>query len=447
MIIYFPSQIPPCRADSDEAPPGIDVDHFADPTTSAQHNEIKLDKSTEDGGFYQLVQGRSIDIPEHASGTHLEVFCYKGEAKKLQTFFKTVELQLTIKENTFHYYEAENASMVRHMHSQSSWFSFTPWQPSSFRLDLYKKSCVGIETTASYTVSLRARFLDVWRVCLLCGGVLVFSGAPALARNLLFHYLSASCLAVVGSFLIVLILLAKFIPKRSGAVTFMLGGSGLFLYLAQLLYTNFVTLINEYYNIFLGYISCTAVISFCVMYRCGGVSDVRTLQLLQWLLQGGGLLAVYCSSQYREVALAAVLLLLAYHNTPSVLSTTVKSAWRRKFPPKVRLLTEEEFIQQGNVATAKALEDLRNYCRSPDCNAWKTLSRLRSPQSLDRKEPRPYRPCRSRIPRFAEFVEGSSHLLDDEILQYDHSHHNGSPGARVLTLTDDEDDLTDDDER
>lgn len=51
----------------------------------------------------------------------------------------------------------------------------------------------------------------------------------------------------------------------------------------------------------------------------------------------------------------------------------------RLFPPKVKLLTELEFIEQGHVETKKALEDLRKYCSSPDCNVWKTVTRLKDP--------------------------------------------------------------------
>ena len=52
---------------------------------------------------------------------------------------------------------------------------------------------------------------------------------------------------------------------------------------------------------------------------------------------------------------------------------------RRRFPPKIRLLTEEEYQQQATEETKKALDELRNFCRSPDCHAWKTMSRLNSP--------------------------------------------------------------------
>lgn len=49
--------------------------------------------------------------------------------------------------------------------------------------------------------------------------------------------------------------------------------------------------------------------------------------------------------------------------------------------------------------------------------------------------------------RFAEFVEGSSHLQDEEILSYEHAHYNRlSPHVPPpLDLTDDEDDVTDGD--
>ena len=49
-------------------------------------------------------------------------------------------------------------------------------------------------------------------------------------------------------------------------------------------------------------------------------------------------------------------------------------ATEKTVPP--RLLTEEEYRLQGEVETRKALEQLREYCNSPDCSAWKTVSRI-----------------------------------------------------------------------
>jgi hypothetical protein len=52
----------------------------------------------------------------------------------------------------------------------------------------------------------------------------------------------------------------------------------------------------------------------------------------------------------------------------------------RLFPPKIKLLTEDEYIIQGNIETKRELDKLRDYCRSPECQAWKMISKLKSPQ-------------------------------------------------------------------
>ena len=62
---------------------------------------------------------------------------------------------------------------------------------------------------------------------------------------------------------------------------------------------------------------------------------------------------------------------------------------KRLFKPKVKLLSEAEYLDQSRVETARALQNLRDYCQSPKCNAWRTVSSLTSPS------------------RFAEFIEGN----------------------------------------
>jgi len=67
------------------------------------------------------------------------------------------------------------------------------------------------------------------------------------------------------------------------------------------------------------------------------------------------------------------------------------------------LLTEEEYTIQGDLETMNALRELRDYCRSPKCDAWRTMSHLQDPL------------------RFAKFVGGSPHLSDDEVTVYENS--------------------------
>ncbi|MGH0121156.1 UNVERIFIED_CONTAM: hypothetical protein FKN15_046401 [Acipenser sinensis] len=47
-------------------------------------------------------------------------------------------------------------------------------------------------------------------------------------------------------------------------------------------------------------------------------------------------------------------------------------------------LTEEEYRKQGEVETQRALEELREYCSSPDFSAWRAISRIESPRSHPR---------------------------------------------------------------
>lgn len=48
--------------------------------------------------------------------------------------------------------------------------------------------------------------------------------------------------------------------------------------------------------------------------------------------------------------------------------------------PKPRILSEEEYIQQAIIETPKALEELRKYCKSPNCDTWRVVSRLQDPK-------------------------------------------------------------------
>lgn len=43
------------------------------------------------------------------------------------------QVQLNISDDSkYRYYEARNVSQVRQIYATSSWFSFTPWKPTSF---------------------------------------------------------------------------------------------------------------------------------------------------------------------------------------------------------------------------------------------------------------------------------------------------------------------------
>ncbi|KRT78258.1 hypothetical protein AMK59_8156 [Oryctes borbonicus] len=160
-----------------------------------------------------------------------------------------------------------------------------------------------------------------------------------------------------------------------------------------------------------------------VCYRLGPVTNKRTQNIIQWTIQFFGLVLVFRSSQFQEAAMGQIVILVIVYNFPKSWVSKSRTYWKRKFPPKVKLLSNDQYYEQGVRHTSKALDELRSYCMSPNCNQWKTALKLQD------------------VKRFASFVEGNSHLSDDEILEYESSIQN-------TDLTDDEDDeeiLTDED--
>ena len=59
--------------------------------------------------------------------------------------------------DNYEYYQAKNSSAVKSMKAEASWLNFNPWRPTSFKMDLYDSSCVGIETAETYKASLTVR--------------------------------------------------------------------------------------------------------------------------------------------------------------------------------------------------------------------------------------------------------------------------------------------------
>ncbi|OQR79658.1 transmembrane protein-like [Tropilaelaps mercedesae] len=210
-------------------------------------------------------------------------------------------------------------------------------------------------------------------------------------------------------------------------------GWSFWIYLLLQLWNRKLELFSDYKNYFLAYVGISAGIAFLVCYRWGPPKEQRTIDTMQFLMQFLALVGVYFSSDIPEVTLAICVVAVMLYNFPEKLSARLKTWLKRRqvnedsfmfehskrylslmegrcfrlwdalvfFRPKIKLLTEEEYIRQGDETTAAELEKLRSFARSPDCNAWKVMSRLKDPS------------------RFGTFVMGGSHLQDSEILEYE----------------------------
>nr|DBA20107.1 TPA: hypothetical protein GDO54_015837 [Pyxicephalus adspersus] len=164
---------------------------------------------------------------------------------------------------------------------------------------------------------------------------------------------------------------------------------------------------NKHYV--MGYFITVGLMSFLTCYRHGPLSSERSIALFTWTIQIIACFLIYFGLAISEVALAIIAGLFSFkglYYSLKVLHYLKRLIIRRK--PVVKLLTEEEYREQAEIETAKALEELRDFCYSPDFDSWLAISRLSSPK------------------RFAEFILGSNHVSSDEASEHEEQYGLGS---------------------
>ncbi|XP_075708129.1 LOW QUALITY PROTEIN: nuclear envelope integral membrane protein 1 [Rhinoderma darwinii] len=283
-------------------------------------------------------------------------------------------------------------------------------------------------------------------------GLFLFFYGDSLSRSQLFYYGTGMSVGMLASTLILVFMLSKLLPKKSSFYMLLVGGWSFSLYIIQLVFRNFQGICTEYWQYLLGYLGIVGFVSFAVCYKYGPLENERSINLLNWTLQIIGLLLMYTGIQVRNVALVMIVVAFCTKQIEyplrwihtlyrAIVKSRVKAA-----PP--RLLSEEEYRKQGEEETKKALEDLRDYCGSPDFQTWKMISRIQSPKrseysrtmlSLTGKREEEGRTW------FANFVEGSSHLTSNEASLHEHEYGIGGSFLEEELFGDDGDiDLEDD---
>ncbi|KAK5924413.1 hypothetical protein CgunFtcFv8_001283 [Champsocephalus gunnari] len=266
-----------------------------------------------------------------------------------------------------------------------------------------KKTCFKIDPAdkTSFTVEALRKF-DIYLFLVFLAGALLFLFADSLSRSQVFFYSAGMSTGMIASLIIVFFILARFLPKKSPFYVLIVGGWSFSLYAIQLVGRNLQTILREHWNVALGYVTVVGFVTFAVCYRYGPLVDEKSMNILSWTLQLFGLLLVYLGIQIQQVAFAVIVaaLISKHLEHPLRLSVTacrrLRAAVRWKTEPR-RLLTGEEFQREAEEETRKALEDLRKNCSSPEFRSWRTVARLQSPK------------------RFADFVEGSPHLVSNEV--------------------------------
>ncbi|KAF5299263.1 hypothetical protein FQA39_LY02436 [Lamprigera yunnana] len=372
-----------------------------------------------------LIQGvPQVRRSNSLGDAQLEIYCYSGKPKSLIYMWQSVFLEMTLDSENYNYYEGGTPSIVNEKYIQhhSSWsINLFSWKQKTIKINPFNKTCIGIETREPYRLLLHVIRVDYWKILSLVIGLILFFNASRLSRNILFYYICGVSFGICASFLILIYFLSKLFPRRPVMYGIALCGWTIGVYILELLRENIRTIIYVYYDYVIWYGVITGIISFLVCYKWGPVTNVRTKNIIKWSLQGLGLIAVFNSTRFQEAAMAQIVLVIALYNFPTRWFYKSKSYWKKKFPPKVRCLTNEEYYEEGVRETTNALTNLKLYCSSRNCNQWKTALNLKD------------------VKRFASFMEGNSHLSDEEIMDYESS-------MLVTDITDDEEDLLTDEE-
>nr|XP_056705443.1 nuclear envelope integral membrane protein 1 [Euleptes europaea] len=265
------------------------------------------------------------------------------------------------------------------------------------------KTCLKVdllEQNTNYSIVI-ARAFDPKLFLVSFLGLLLFFCGDLMSRSSLFFYSAGISIGMLSSLLVLIYVMSRMVPKKSPVYLLLVGGWSFSVYLIQLVFRNLQEICKLYWEYLLGYMVIVGCLSFAVCYRHGPLENERSINLLTWGLQLLGLLLLYCGIQIRQIAVALIAIAICTKNLEYpvmwayAVYRKVRTASDKPSPP--RLLTEEEYRLQGEVETQRALAELREYCNSPEFSAWKAVSRIQSPK------------------RFADFVEGSSHLTPNEV--------------------------------
>ncbi|XP_058121363.1 nuclear envelope integral membrane protein [Anopheles ziemanni] len=360
----------------------------------------------------------------------LMIYCYAGQPPTLVNAFCTVSIRLNCDHENFNQYAGSDPAEVEaHWNEDQSLFSFNVFASKKRRqveLEPFNQSCLGIVSSGKYEIEVLLNRFDLWRFGLLALGVLLFSSARSMSQNALFYY-SGGILVGLGTFALAMVyFFSKLMPYRPLMLGFMVGGWTLGFYGMQLLYENLRLIFIQYQHYVFWYMTVVGSISFLICYRLGPPKDPRSKQVIQWGLQLVALTLIFFCSYQRTLSTALVLLVIIGHYISVPLSALrwLRNRFRKRFPARRRLLTVEEFEEQGRVETDRALKDLREYCRSPECKQWSTMMKLHEPR------------------RFASFVEGSPHVLEEECFEYDNHYSSQSlhDSDELVDFSEDEED-------
>lgn len=392
LVRFFSGAILPSSQFSDFVSPEI------------EHSENAAPSDGQSSGVTWISTARPVSQVAPANYRDIRTFCWPGATRSFRRLFYTAYFFLDIDDDSFHLYKGNSSVDVQSQYKSSSrWFTLLPWRDHKIYLSAFTPTCMGVYTSKAYSVRLRIYRLDPSRVAMFMTGAILILFARKMSRNVVFHYSSGIAIALLGSLLVVVYLVSRMIPRKAAGATVFVGGSAVVLYIFRNLWENFRETIITHRNYVGIYVALVSIMTTLGIYRFGGVRNPRTMEILQWGLQGVGAALIYLGCTIEQFGLFFICFFLfldvAIHSGYSLRRI---SWFNRLFPPKPpKLLTQEEYDEIGRRETVKELQKLRQFANSPECKSWSLVKKLRTPS------------------RFGAFVEDGTHLSTDEVDAYD----------------------------
>ncbi|CAG9540712.1 unnamed protein product [Cercopithifilaria johnstoni] len=359
-----------------------------------------------------------ITVPEKASSwsslsTILDLYHCNGFHRHVAYMFMDVYLQINLtNEHAYQLYQGDNCSeILQHYHDdQRLWGLVRRVKLLRYKqLSPFSKTIIGVSTRHPYEIRIRVWKINYIRFAVFIGSIILFLMSYSLVKNAIFYYTSGCTIGILASFLIVGFVVYRLTPRSWLGIPLMFTGWSFSFFFIYTVWKNLASLVLVYQKFVAAYFATVILISLAVCYRYGPPTDIRSHNLAQWTLQLIALILIYSSCQIIDVAIGVIALLLLWSvsknwliNIISKFISVFKAVWLFLFPQCQRLLTMEEYQQQGEEETRKALEELRQYCRSAEADVWKITSSVSNPK------------------RLASFVDGTcDHVRDDESRLHD----------------------------
>ncbi|KAF7245048.1 Nuclear envelope integral membrane protein 2 [Varanus komodoensis] len=343
-------------------------------------------------------------------------FCYvPNGAIHLKNIWSTIQVKINCTEvfEVVSITEELNCQDSEHLFAFLKCLINNVWQMGASKeiimtVNLYgSKTCFQVQPLKKvlYTVNTQQKMLDLRLFLLFIAGGLLFHFARNLSRSIVFYYSAGTAFGILVTLAFLLLMLKRFIPKLS---TFWILMSGCWFSTLYIFYTWKDDLKWLWYNsthYVLGYILILGSVSFALCYMYGPLNSETSRNLLMWTLQLLGLIFIYFGMAIPQVAYAVIAAMVGskfLHYPLKVFRYTVRkgTCLFRSKKAEFRYLTEDEYQEQGETETIKALEELRTFCRSPNFPTWMAVVRLRSPQ------------------KFANFVLGCPHVSPEEMTNH-----------------------------